>query len=255
MSSQAIDFEVAPIRKPNGSEALAVTTPNPFALFQQALAQGITLEQMQVFQGMCERWEANEARKAFVVAMNRFKANPPQIEKNKHVKFGQTEYDHATLDHVCKVLTKSLGEYGVTHRWKVDQADGAIRVTCILTHELGHSEETTLQGPADNSGSKNAIQQIASTVTYLQRYTLLAATGMAAGVADNDGASLQAGGLTDERFVALQDGIAGSNTHDELKAVYQAACKEADAANDQTAKRDFNQTKNKRYKELVNAGR
>jgi hypothetical protein len=38
------------------------------------------------------------------------------------------------------------------------------------------------------SGSKNAIQAIGSAVTYLQRYTLLSATGLAAKNGDNDGA-------------------------------------------------------------------
>ena len=35
-----------------------------------------------------------------------------------------------------------------------------------------------MSGPLDESGQKNALQQAGSSVTYLQRYTLLAATGM-----------------------------------------------------------------------------
>jgi hypothetical protein len=34
-----------------------------------------------------ERWDATEARKAFTVAMAAFKAAPPKIVKNKHVRF------------------------------------------------------------------------------------------------------------------------------------------------------------------------
>jgi hypothetical protein len=52
---------------------------------------------------------------------------------------------------------------------------------------MGHSEETTLKAIPDTSGSKNSIQAIGSTVTYLERYTLLAAMGMAAAGMDNDG--------------------------------------------------------------------
>ena len=61
-------------------------------------------------------------------------------------------------------------------------------MTCILSHKAGHSEETTLAGPADASGSKNAIQAIGSTLTYLQRYTLVQALGLAATL-DDDGSS------------------------------------------------------------------
>ena len=40
--------------------------------------------------------------------------------------------------------------------------------------------------PADNSGGKNSIQGIGSSITYLQRYTLKLALGLAAG-RDDDG--------------------------------------------------------------------
>ncbi|MNL48938.1 ERF superfamily protein [compost metagenome] len=43
-----------------------------------------------------------------------------------------------------------------------------------------------MQAMPDNSGKKNAIQQVASTITYLQRYTLLAATGVATKGQDDD---------------------------------------------------------------------
>ena len=47
-----------------------------------------------------------------------------------------------------------------------------------------------MQSLPDTSGSKNSIQAISSAVTYLQRYTLLAATGLSTselGNLDNDG--------------------------------------------------------------------
>ncbi|MCH7936629.1 MAG: ERF family protein [Proteobacteria bacterium] len=140
------------------------------------------------------QWEKTEAKKAFVVALNAFKADPPQITKNKTVSFGRgegkTEYDHATLDQVCDVVGKALAEQGLSHTWDLEQSEnvsGPVKVTCILTHVLGHSERVSLQSPPDDSGSKNRIQQIASTVTYLERYTLLAATGLATQDQDNDG--------------------------------------------------------------------
>lgn len=142
-----------------------------------------------------ERWDAAEARKAFVAAMAEFKANPPQINKNRHVSFttnrGTTEYDHATLDHVCEVVSDALSKVGISHRWETEQTDSLIRVTCVLTHVLGHSERTTLAAPADDSGGKNRIQAIGSAVTYLQRYTLLSATGLAVKGSDNDARPLK----------------------------------------------------------------
>jgi len=134
-----------------------------------------------------ERWEATEARKAFVTALTAFKASPPTLTKNKHVKFGTTEYDHATLDQVTAVVGKALSAHGLSHRWEVEQKDATIAVACVLTHEKGHAERVQMSATADTSGSKNSIQAIGSTVTYLQRYTLLAATGLAAKGQDDDG--------------------------------------------------------------------
>jgi len=141
-----------------------------------------------------ERWEAGEARKAFVRALADFKQSPPKIAKNKHVGFAArdggagADYWHATLDHVCDQIGEGLSRNGLSFRWETKQDDkGMIAVSCVLQHVLGHSERVTLQGMPDASGKKNSIQQVGSTVTYLQRYTLLLATGLATGVQDTDG--------------------------------------------------------------------
>ena len=134
-----------------------------------------------------ERWEREEARKAFVVALTAFKANPPDIFKNKQVAFKDVRYSHATLDNVSIAIGTALAEHGLSHRWSVDQAETRIKVTCILMHNAGHSESLSMQSASDQSGNKNAIQALGSAVTYLERYTLLAITGMA--VQDDDGAS------------------------------------------------------------------
>lgn len=139
-----------------------------------------------------ERWEANEARKAFSEAMARFKSNPPRLIKDKHVKFGNTEYSHATLGNVCDVIGNALSAVGISHSWETRQEGSLVSVSCVLTHVLGHSVKTTLSAAPDSSGSKNSIQAVGSTVTYLQRYTLLAATGMATEDQDDDAASASA---------------------------------------------------------------
>ena len=140
-----------------------------------------------------ERWEKEEARKAFVIALNNFKADPPEVFRDKTVDFetqkGKTHYTHASLDKVSAILGAAGVKHGLSHRWETAQGtDGKITVTCILTHTGGHSERVTLSAPADTSGSKNSIQAIASTVSYLERYTVLALYGVAVQDGnDNDG--------------------------------------------------------------------
>lgn len=173
-----------------------------------ASAENFDVDKLQKLLEIKERWDANEARKAFTAAMAAFKTNPPEIIKDKHVAFntskGMTEYDHATLGAVCAAVIKGLSQHGISHRWDVAQADNRIKVTCILTHEQGHSEQVSLNSAPDESGGKNSIQAIGSAITYLQRYTLFAATGLAAGESDDDGNATGSDFITDKQALDLQ---------------------------------------------------
>lgn len=168
-----------------------VTTPaapaTPATLLELAVAKGAPLDQLERLMALKERWDENEARKAFVEAMAEFKREDLSIGKNKHVSYRNkagtlTEYDHAELCDVTDVVVPALAKHGISHGWKVTQENGGrITVTCKLTHRLGHFEEVSMSAGADDSGGKNSIQAIASTKTYLERYTLLAATGLSTG--------------------------------------------------------------------------
>lgn len=175
-----------PVQQPQSDNGSLMAIIN-----RAASAENFDVDKLQKLLEIKERWDANEARKAFTAAMAAFKTNPPEIIKDKHVAFntskGMTEYDHATLGAVCAAVIKGLSQHGISHRWDVAQADNRIKVTCILTHEQGHSEQVSLNSAPDESGGKNSIQAIGSAITYLQRYTLFAATGLAAGESDDDG--------------------------------------------------------------------
>lgn len=207
------------------------TALTPAELLQMAISRDADIDKLQRLMELQERWEANEARKAFVAAMKRFKDNPPQITKNKHVQFGTTNYHHATLDHVCEAVTKGLSAVGITHAWKVAQDNGVITVSCVLTHELGHSEATQLMGQADTSGSKNAIQAIGSTVTYLQRYTLLSACGLAASN-DDDGKNGGGNSMDAAQVEEFCRQMTEVGTEDELKKVFAKSYALSQTAND-----------------------
>lgn len=173
----------------NNTELIEVKSKSPAEMIQQVVANNGDLSKLEGLLTLQERWEANEARKAYHKAMAEFKKNPPHIEKDKTVSFntssGRTQYNHATLANVTNKINAALSAHGLTASWRVSQ-NGTISVTCRITHEQGHFEETTITAPADNSGSKNAIQQIGSTIAYLERYSVLALTGLATEEMDDD---------------------------------------------------------------------
>lgn len=214
-------------------ESKTAVAINPMQMIAQAVAQGADVDKLSKLMDLQERWQKEEARKAFVTALNAFKANPPEIFKNKAVAFGQgkASYKHATLDQVSGVIGAALSKVGISHTWNTEQLDGGtIRVTCVLTHSGGHSERTPLQASPDSSGSKNSIQAVGSTVTYLQRYTLLAATGMAVQDQDDDGR--QGKRMTDAEIQRYTEAIEQLTPEDDAAKLWQQIAQATTAAGD-----------------------
>jgi len=123
----------------------------------------------------------------------------------------------------------ALSKHGFAWSYDIDQQVDWISVTCTLKHRRGHRESVTLGGPPDDSGQKNRLQSIGSTITYLQRYTLKAITGVAEKGQDDDGRG-GAGGA--------QDDSAGHGTDGERsKAVSTPEFERLKAAGDAAARR------------------
>lgn len=177
--------------KAKESKALTVSSGNsPADMIRMAVEGKADLDKLEKLLTLQERWDANEAKKAYHKAMAEFKANPPKIDKDKKVGYttqkGNVGYSHASLSNVTDKISTELSKHGLSASWQTNQ-NGMIIVTCKITHVRGHSESTTISAPADTSGAKNAIQAIGSTITYLERYTLLALTGLATHDMDDDG--------------------------------------------------------------------
>lgn len=113
-----------------------------------------------------------------------------------------------------------MSKHGLSHRWDVVQKDGQITVTCILTHKGGHSEKISMFAAPDDTGKKNSIQQVASTVTYLERYTFLSITGLAVeDQLDDDAAKAEAPVveyITEEQVNALHAKITDNDLDMEI---------------------------------------
>lgn len=191
----------------------------PQNIIQSAIEKGADLGQLEKIMELQERYERNEAKKAYVQAMADFKEDPPRIEKTKKVSYstskGVTEYKHAILANASQVINKALSVYGLSAGWKTEQKDNKITVTCTITHCQGHSESTSLTASPDDSGGKNSIQAIGSTVSYLERYTLFAITGLASHDQDDDGKKGETKYITDSQINELNSMMSENNlSHD-----------------------------------------
>jgi hypothetical protein len=169
----------------------AVIAETPNHLIALALDKGADPTTLSKLMDLQERWESGQARKAYVAAMTAFKQEAPAVlKKHDRVDFqsakGRTAYNYANLGSIVQEITAILGKHELSASWGTEQKGPDVTVTCNITHVAGHRESVALTGPIDESGNKNRIQAVGSTVTYLQRYTLLAALGLATGE-DDDG--------------------------------------------------------------------
>lgn len=162
----------------------AVAPMTPMEMVGRALEMGVSAEILKQMMDLRDREDSKMARKAFDAAISRAKARMSPVVKNAT---GHNAKRYADFSAIARMVDPILSEFGLSYRFKTTQVD-KITVTCILSHEDGHSEETTLSAPSDTTGNKNAIQAIGSTVTYLSRYSLMAALGLSASE-DDDGNS------------------------------------------------------------------
>jgi hypothetical protein len=176
------------IRTPRAPATRAPTSP--LDIVNAALASG-SVEMYREAVALMKEMDQFAARKAFDAAMADAKAEIPTIKRNRSVDAGGKgpKYRFEDLAEIAQTVDPILSKHGLSYRYRVASPINApVTVTCIVSHRDGHFEETTLTAGRDDGPGRNAIQQVASTITYLQRYSLKAALGLAVSH-DDDGQS------------------------------------------------------------------
>lgn len=229
--------------------ALQPVDASPMNMLAVAVQKGMDPTTIKELMDLQQRWEAAQALKAFNVAFAEFKAEAINVVKNRTVDAGPLkDKKYAELFSVVNAVTPALSAHGLSTSWKItrDEKDW-IEVTCYLKHSLGHSESVSMGGPPDAGGAKSPIQARASTVSYLERYTLKAICGVAEQGDDKDG-RLTGGmpGLSDEQHADYLAAIEAADSLEVLQDCYTKAVKAAKAAQDKPAERSFIAAKDKR---------
>jgi hypothetical protein len=161
----------------------------PMMMLDRAVQSGASVETLERLMALQERFEAARAKKNFITSMAKARAKfAPILKKNDG--YG-SRYKYETLTEISQAVDGPLFEHGFSYDWETeDVGEGRIRVTCVVTHEDGHSKRNSLSGhpdeTADAKANMNGFQRMGGAVTYLQRYTLKAALGVAA-EKDTDG--------------------------------------------------------------------
>lgn len=150
-----------------------------------------SIEKLERMLAMRERIQADQARAAYAQAFAAAAAQFPMIPLNGR---GDKNKPYALLKDIISGTKPVLSRHGLALSFGVNSTTDRVTVTARLMHIAGHVEETSIELPKDQSGSKNAVQAVGSSQTYGQRYAAQAILGLSLGDdGDDDGKAAGAG--------------------------------------------------------------
>ena len=156
-----------------------------------------------------ERVEGRRAEAAYAAAFADMQTELPAIAERGNAA---GRYTFALWEDINTTIKPVLAKHGFALSFRTDFTDG-IAVTGVLQHSAGHKEQTTIKLPADASGNKNAVQAVASAVSYGKRYTASALLNLTSYGEDDDAYKTAVERVTEGQAATLRDMLeaTGSN--------------------------------------------
>jgi len=191
------------------AKQVAAPVPDTTSIVQvierAALNPAVDIEKMERLLAMQERILDRNAKAAYAAALSRMQPELPTVAERGTIKnkAGGVQSRYALWEDVVSVITPILSRHGFALTFRTSNPEKLVTVTGVLTHQEGHSEETTLTLPIDSSDFRNLVQSIGSSVSYGKRYTAAALLNLRSGLSeDDDGQAYSRGECISEKQVA-----------------------------------------------------
>ena len=130
-----------------------------------------------------------EAKREFMAAFAFLQAALPSVKKSGVASFktkqnGHVQYSYVKIDDLTEALKPIICQHGFSFMFRQKEIHDRIAVCCVVMHISGHQEVIEMTAPIDQTGAKNYMQAMASTISYLKRLTFISAFGVS--VTDED---------------------------------------------------------------------
>ena len=235
----------------------------PMQLMQQALASGTSPEvirELVALQQSVERfnWEREDrqAKIDFDNALNECQKQIGRIAPNRERENNIMWLDYVGVDKVVRPVYLEAG-FSISFS-EVESPTEGRRVKATLSRSGVSKEYFSKLTPAGNS-KMSAADADASGSSRAMRYLLLKIFNIAVGIDKDEKKPFedgkQPGVLSERDHLIYLDNIRNANDAEELRKLYMAAQKAADACGDTKSTLAFADAKNKRYRELQAEGR
>lgn len=165
----------------------------------------VDIDKMERLLEMYERVTAQRAKAAYVEALAVMQPKLPTITERGAIldRSGKVMTTYALWEDINEAIKPVLSEHGFALTFRTGFEGDRITVTGVLSHSKGHSEETTMTLPRDDSGAKNAVQAVGSSTSYGKRYTASALLNLASCEKDDDATA--AGAISEEQKTKIID--------------------------------------------------
>lgn len=191
--------------------------PTPMMLLQQAVDAGLNPDHLEKLMLLQERYERNQAEKAFNAAMHDCQQEMPKVVRNAENL--QTKSMYADLEAVQNVARPVYTAHGFSLSY--GEGDCPVpsfkRTVCDVRHVGGHCVRYHLDLPIDGVGPKgnpiggmNAVQGCISTTSYGQRRLLCMIFNITLAGEDDDGQGVAT--IDDKQVVVLNEWMEVTNT-------------------------------------------
>lgn len=159
-------------------------------LYHQALLDPNTQpEKLRLLAELQQARLAQAARAAYAAALIELQRELPVIAEDGLIRDekGAVQYRYALWEDTNEAIRPVLAAHGFALSFRTGREGQQITVTGVLSHRLGHSEQTTMQLPTDVTGAKNPVQAIGSSTAYGKRYVAMALLNLSSRGEDDDG--------------------------------------------------------------------
>lgn len=163
----------------------------------------VDIDKLERLMLMQERAIARQSAVEYSAALSDLQAELPSIGERGDAN---GRYKFALWEDINTQIKPFLQKHGFSLSFRTDTSKD-ITVTGVLSHRNGHSEQTSITLPSDGSGNKNAVQAVASSVSYGKRYTASALLNLTSHGEDDDAYMAATNFVTEEQAVTIDDYI------------------------------------------------
>lgn len=161
----------------------------------------VDIDKMERLFAMRERMLAQTAKASYLAALADLQAELPAAARKGT---GHNSKKYARFEDIIEAIREPMQKHGFSLTFRLDQSQpDKVKITGVLGHRDGHSEQTDIVLAADNSGAKNAVQSWGSSVSYGKRYVSVTLTGIATEDDDDGQAGGGAGPITEDQATKL----------------------------------------------------